>query len=249
MALLHSFESSGNFLFKYRGQLPVILFILAVPAIYFVSQDPLDQETLKFVKLLAVVLTVVGFLFRGYAIGTTPKGTSGRNTKEQVANVLNSTGVYSIVRHPLYLGNYFMWIGIVVFVGSFSFFLITSLLFWLYYERIMFAEERFLEKKFGQEYLDWSLKAPAFIPAFGKYIPSTTAFSLKTVLRREYSGVLATVISFIFVEILRNYFTFHRFILGDKYIAVLIVTAIGALLLRTLKHNTKVLSEDESLRD
>ena len=249
MALLHSFESSGNFLFKYRGQLPVFLFVLAVPAIYFTLYESISPETLKYVKLLSIALSVLGFVFRAYAIGTTPKGTSGRNTKEQVANVLNSTGVYSIVRHPLYLGNYFMWIGIVVFVGNFSFFVICSLLFWLYYERIMFAEERFLEKKFGQDYLDWSLKAPAFIPNFGKFIASTTPFSLKTVLRREYSGVLATVIGFIFVEILRNYFQFHQFILGEKYILVLVATAAAALILRTLKHSTKILSDDEALRD
>ena len=249
MALLHSFESSGNFLFKYRGQLPVILFILAVPAIYVSPYGDMNAETLKIVKILSIALSVGGFLFRAYAIGTTPKGTSGRNTKEQVATVLNSTGIYSIVRHPLYLGNYFMWIGIVVFTANFSFFVIASLLFWLYYERIMFAEERYLEKKFGQEYLDWSLKAPAFIPAFSKFIPSSTTFSLKTVLRREYSGVLATVISFVFVELLRNYFMYHRIVLGDKYVLVLIATAVTALSLRTLKHSTNLLSEDETLRD
>ena len=81
------------------------------------------------------------------------------------------------------------------------FVIVVSLMYWLYYERIMFAEERFLERKFGQDYLDWSLKAPAFIPAFGKYKKSETAFSLKTVLRREYSGVLATVIGFVFVDV------------------------------------------------
>lgn len=249
MALLHSFESSGNFLFKYRGQLPVFLFIMAVPAIYFTPYQNIAPETLKIVKASAILLSVAGFIFRAYAIGTTPKGTSGRNTKEQVANVLNSTGVYSIVRHPLYLGNYFMWIGIVLFVGNFSFFIIASLLFWLYYERIMFAEERYLEKKFGQAYLDWSLKAPAFIPAFGKFIKGSTAFSLKTVLRREYSGVLATVVGFIFVEVVRNYFNSGQFILGMKYQCVLLATAGVALLLRSLKHYTKLLSEDETLRD
>ena len=249
MALIHSFESSGNFLFKYRGQLPVMLFILAVPAIYFTPYQQLTPQTVKIVKILAVALSVGGFLFRAYAIGTTPKGTSGRNTKEQVATVLNSTGVYSIVRHPLYLGNYFMWIGIVVFTGNFSFFVIASLLFWLYYERIMFAEERYLEKKFGQEYLNWSLKAPAFVPAFRNFIPGDTSFSLKTVLRREYSGVLATVIGFIFVEIVRNYFLYHRFILGDRYLVVLIAVALTALILRTFKHSTKLLSENEGLRD
>ena len=249
MALLHSFESSGNFLFKYRGQIPIVLFVMAVPAIYCTPYSEFNQETLKIVKILSIALSTLGFFFRAYAIGTTPKGTSGRNTKEQVASVLNSTGVYSIVRHPLYLGNYFMWIGIVAFTANLSFFIIVSLLFWLYYERIMFAEERFLEKKFGQEYLDWSLKAPAFFPAFKKFIPSTTLFSLKTVLRREYSGVLATVIGFLFVEITRNYFITKSFVLDRKYTVLLISTCIVAAILRTLKHSTQLLHDKETLRD
>ncbi|MBK9799570.1 MAG: hypothetical protein IPP56_07535 [Bacteroidetes bacterium] len=52
MALLHSFESSGNFLFKYRGQLPVFLFIMAVPAIYFTPYQNIAPETLKLLKLV-----------------------------------------------------------------------------------------------------------------------------------------------------------------------------------------------------
>ena len=111
------------------------------------------------------------------------------------------------------------------------------------------CKPRYLEKKFGQEYLNWSLKAPAFVPAFRNFIPGDTSFSLKTVLRREYSGVLATVIGFIFVEIVRNYFLYHRFILGDRYLVVLIAVALTALILRTFKHSTKLLSENEGLRD
>ena len=34
MDLVQSFEKQGNFLFKYRGQFPVLLFILSVPFIY-----------------------------------------------------------------------------------------------------------------------------------------------------------------------------------------------------------------------
>ncbi|MGC9453013.1 MAG: methyltransferase family protein, partial [Oceanipulchritudo sp.] len=42
-------------------------------------------------------------------------GTSGRNTKQQVAYSLNTTGFYSVVRNPLYLGNFFMYLGIALF--------------------------------------------------------------------------------------------------------------------------------------
>ena len=113
------------------------------------------------------------------------------NTKQQVADVLNSTGIYSMLRHPLYLGNYLIWIGVATYVYNLLFIIIISFIFWLYYERIMFAEERFLEKKFADEYLNWSNKIPAFIPKISNFIPSKIPFSFITVLRREYSGVLA----------------------------------------------------------
>ena len=105
MALINEIEKQGNFLFKYRGQFPIVLFILAIPFIYFTDSICLQIEN-NF-TLAAIVLSSIGFVIRAYTIGTTPRGTSGRNTKEQVAEELNRTGIYSMLRHPLYLGNYF----------------------------------------------------------------------------------------------------------------------------------------------
>jgi protein-S-isoprenylcysteine O-methyltransferase Ste14 len=242
MALVQTFEKQGNFLFKYRGQFPVILFLLAIPFIGITDYVSISEVNERYYTIISVFLSFVGFLIRFYTIGTTPHGTSGRNTKQQVAEVLNSTGIYATLRHPLYLGNYLIWIGIATYVFNPLFILIISLIFWLYYERIMFAEERFLEKKFGDEYLDWSNKIPAFIPNFSNYKTSSIPFSIKTVLRREYSGVLATIISFCFVEMLRNYLIGEELI-SHNLICVLIATLTVCLLLRTLKRNTQILHE------
>ena len=159
--------------------------------------------------------------------------------------MLNSTGIYSTCRHPLYLGNYFMWLGIVVYVFNPWFAAVISLAYWLYIERIMFAEERFLERKFGQDYLDWSLQAPAFWPSFKKYRKSVVSFSLKSVLRREYSGFLATVIGFIFVDLVRDFATMGSFELNWNYAYVLGTAIVITLILRTLKHSTNVLKEED----
>ena len=242
MALINELEKQGNFLFKYRGQFPVVLFILAIPFLYFTnSTQPLLAENYTFI---AIALSVVGFLIRAYTIGTTPRGTSGRNTKEQVAEVLNSTGVYSIVRHPLYLGNYFMWIGIVVFTFNWYFVFVVSLLYWVYYERIMFAEERFLERKFGQQYLDWASNLPAFMPKFSQFKKSDIPFSVISVLRREYSGVLATVIGFVFVLLLRNFFEGNNTLVSDSWLIAIAITTLVSLVLRTLKRSTSLLDEE-----
>ena len=179
MALVHSFEKNGNILFKYRGQIPVILFLMSIPTVYFTDYQLFDSnETLDLILFITCVLfSFSGQVIRAIAIGTSSKHTSGRNTKEQVADALNTKGIYSTVRHPLYLGNYFMWIGIVMFTYNIWFVLVVSLLFWLFYERIMFAEERFLERKFGQDYVDWSMKVPPFWPSMKNHIKTEIPFS------------------------------------------------------------------------
>ncbi|MDA3943364.1 MAG: isoprenylcysteine carboxylmethyltransferase family protein [Bacteroidetes bacterium] len=245
MALIHSFENSGNWLFRHRGELPVVLFILAIPVVYFTPTTWLSADAQIIITIVAVFLSVLGFIIRAISIGTTPKGTSGRNTKEgQVAESLNTSGIYSLMRHPLYVGNYFMWIGIVLFTFNFSFVVIISLAFWLYYERIMFAEERFLEKKFGASYLEWSLSTPAFIPCIRGYKKNVIPFSLKSVLRREYSGMMATVTGFVFIDLLRNYFQTGSFDSNRLSVYVFGGALVVTLLLRSLKHYTTILKEE-----
>ncbi|MFK5854675.1 MAG: isoprenylcysteine carboxylmethyltransferase family protein [Bacteroidota bacterium] len=245
MAFVNSFEKEGNFLFKHRGEFPIILFLLAIPVVYFTDIEFLSTSTQGVLMWVAIGLSVLGFVIRAISIGTTPKGTSGRNTKEgQVAESLNTTGIYSTVRHPLYLGNYFMWIGIVLFTFNFEFVIIITLAFWLYYERIMFAEERFLERKFGDAYMDWANRTPAFIPCLKKFKRNVVPFSLVSVLRREYSGVLATVVGFVFIDDLRRYFTDDIFVVETPWHYALVAAIVVVIILRSLKHYTSVLKED-----
>ena len=98
-----------------------------------------------------------------------PKDTSRRNTGRPQAETLNTTGLYSVVRHPLYLGNYLMWLGVALFPGAWWAPVIVSLVFWLYYERIMFAEEEFLRRQFGEHYTAWAAATPAFLPRLGRW--------------------------------------------------------------------------------
>ncbi len=247
MALVHTIEKNGNVLFRYRGQIPLVLFVLSIPAVYFTDYLFFDSNQKLDITLLfiCVFFSLVGQVIRALAIGTSNKYTSGRNTQEQVAEALNTKGIYSTVRHPLYLGNYFMWIGIVMYSYNVWFVLVVSLLFWLYYERIMFAEERFLERKFGQQYIAWSMKVPAFFPSMKNYEKSTIPFSFKTILRREYSGVTATMIGFVFVSILRQSFTMKSFQFSNTHAVVLAIALLVSLVFRTLKHQTNLLHEED----
>ena len=231
-------------MFRYRGQLPVVLFLAAIPVIWRTSDMEYNEDVLFAINCIAIIISFAGLVVRAIAIGTTPKGTSGRNTKAQVAETLNTTGIYSCLRHPLYLGNFLMWIGIVIFTYSPVFVIVVSLAFWLYYERIMFAEERFLEKKFGATYMDWSILVPAFIPSFRSYLPGLVSLSFKSMLKREYSGVFATAFAFAFIDNLRVLFQQGTIQPGRLSNYILVAAFLLVLILRSLKHYTTLLDEE-----
>lgn len=244
MSLSGAFEETGLWLFKYRGQLPIILFFLVIPVIYTTDYENIPLYMSDFLTALAIITSLLGILIRMYTIGTTTKGTSGRNTGEQVAETLNLTGIYSIVRHPLYLGNYLIWIGITLYVKNAYFFIIISLMYWLYYERIMYAEEGFLRKKFNHTFEEWSKRVPAFFPSLKNYVPSPVPFSVKSILRREYTGVLATITGYSYVNFLLNWFKKNSLTLDKEWVYSLIIGTLLVVILKAIKLSTTWLYEE-----
>ena len=259
MALVDSFERNGNILFKHRGQIPVLIFIAGLiavsytkPVLYCSSVE--ENAATITLTVVAILVSVAGMVVRAYTIGTTPHGTSGRNTDKQLAKQLNTKGIYSMVRHPLYLGNYLMWAGLLIYTMNLPLFIIVSLVYWLYYERIMFAEERYLEREFGDTYREWSLKVPAFLPAFRKFEKGDISFSMRSVLRREYSGFFALVLGFVAIDYIRAYVLWKEFGTGcclnsfpiRPSLIILIVAFVITITLRTLKHHSKILSSEEN---
>ncbi|HAF31281.1 MAG TPA: lipid A phosphate methyltransferase [Bacteroidales bacterium] len=243
MSLVEEFDKRGNWFFKYRSYLPVILYPLATIALIAEFKQDIKLPELTW-SILCLAISLLGLFVRILVIGFTPKGTSGRNTEKQVAETVNTKGIYSVVRHPLYLGNFLMWLGIILYVNNMWFAIATVLLFWLYYERIMFAEEQFLKGKFGDQYQKWSMTAPPFFPKLNGWQKADLEFSFKNVLKREYNGLFAVGISFAYLNVLKNYLATKTFMITDFWLYTLIITFLIFIVLRTLKKSTRVLHVD-----
>src|SRR6218665_729176 len=202
MALIEELEDQGNFLFKLRSYLPLV-FLLAGLGVFYWRIINGDYSGIGFnYWLISLAVGLSGLLVRIYTVGHTPKNTSGTNTSEgQLADELNQTGIYSVVRHPLYVGNFLMWFGVAMLSADFWFLVAFTLLYWVYYERIMFAEEAFLRRKFGNVYLDWAAKTPAFVPALRVPSKAKYPFSIKKVLKKEKNGVAALFLLFYVFEL------------------------------------------------
>jgi protein-S-isoprenylcysteine O-methyltransferase Ste14 len=239
MAIKETFENQGNFLFRYRGHIPIVFILLAIPFAFLDSS--LNYFYLNL--LFSLLFVFFGHLVRARSVGRRALHTSGRNRSQQVASHVNTKGWYSMVRHPLYFGNFLIWIGLAFFLGNWYLIVIFCLLFWLYYERIMFAEEQFLERKFGSDFLTWAKQVPTFFPNYKKFEPSENDFSWRIVFKNEYPGVLSTMTSFLFLLILKRTasnkeLSFEWF---DLYFALFIL--FFGLTFKFLKRKTKVFFE------
>ncbi|NND77927.1 MAG: DUF1295 domain-containing protein [Flavobacteriales bacterium] len=241
MALYEEFKSQGNILFKYRGLIPVFLLVPGVLVFVYQNSYSVTPEVMfeRWYWLTCFGVGLLGLLIRSIAIGYAARNTSGRNTEDQKATEVNRTGLYSMVRHPLYLGNYFMWLSIAMLTAHLGFCIIFTLLYWLYYERIMFAEEEFLRNKFGEIYTDWSNGVPAFVPSFSNYTTSTEDFKLKDVLNRERNGLLALMLIFYAFRAMRIFLTNGEFMPElDIWTISLIIVIIIFIILKVLKKTT-----------
>jgi protein-S-isoprenylcysteine O-methyltransferase Ste14 len=238
MALVHEFENSGNWLFKRRSWLPVFMITAGIIMMYLGNRQAILFDMRD--ELIFLGVSLFGQVIRILTVGFTPKNTSGRNTVNgQIADELNVTGIYSLLRHPLYLGNFFMWLGPVLFLRSGWFVVVFGLFYWLYYERIMFAEEQFLRRKFGDIYDKWSETVSSFIPLTFYYIAPKLPFSVRNVLKREYNSFVNIFVIFTLLDLFRNYFLSERIYFTEMWIWLLGTAFVIWITVRTIHKSTK----------
>lgn len=243
MALRENMEKQGSWLFKRRGYLP----LLGIPIVLIALRNSeylervFGDQVEEFWGFFSIFISFLGLGVRCFTVGYVPKGTSRRSTQWLTAETLNTTGMYSIVRNPLYLGNFIIILGLVLFIQVWWFALIVWLGFWLYYERIIFVEEEFLRKKFGDLFLQWAKETPIFFPKFKNWKKPNLPFSLKTVLRREYSTFFSIIASFTFLDIAGDLFAEGKLELSLPWVIAFIVGLIIYFTLLILKKKTKLL--------
>lgn len=153
-------------------------------------------------------LSLLGELIRIFAVGYSFEGTSGRESYLR-ADDLNSTGIYSIVRNPLYIGNFLMFAGIVaVFANIYAFLVFAFFLITQYYF-IILAEENYLSDKYPESYEEFRSRVNRIIPRFSRYRKNRNPFNLKKVIFKEKDSVFNMLVMFLLVLLYKEY-VFYR---------------------------------------
>ena len=116
------------------------------------------------------------------------------------------------------------------------------LIFWLYYERIIFAEEEFLRREFGDVFLNWAKDTPAFLPTkLSKWRPAELPFKMRNALRREYSGFFGIIAVYSLLDLVEETMTEGQLRMDTLWTWFFIIGLIIYTVLMTLKKKTHIL--------
>ena len=103
--------------------------------------------------LIGLALAAFGQVFRIYAAGFIHKNRQ-----------LATTGPYSLVRHPLYLGNFLILIGFALAAANLYVWIAVILFFLIWYPAAISYEDSKLESIFEDDWREWSKDIRAIIP-------------------------------------------------------------------------------------
>jgi len=179
---------SGKGLFTIRGTYMYILIAVGVLIVWGIGiKGPFESDQSNCIWFwLSLGVASAGALWRIIVNGYAALGTSGNAKKAAEAAELNTTGPYSLVRNPLYVGRIVNFTGIAMLTGSWVYGAIVFLVSVLIYERISIYEENFLREKFGAAHTAWAENVPALLPRLHGWVKPKYPFWWRRAIRREY---------------------------------------------------------------
>ena len=241
MKILDQFVRDGDRLFRWRSYFPLVLVPVLVAGVMSTRAPFSTRPTERAWEALSVAIALAGLGLRAWAVGSAPAGTSERSTTSPRASELRTSGVYSIVRHPLYVANGLMALGLALFPGVWYLPIILVMATLLYYERIAAREEAFLIERFGGTFEAWAAQVPALIPSLARYAPATTAFSWKKVLRHEFHGLLVIAAGAFVLDAFQESWRARAWRADAPWIWFVGASAALFLVFAALKRGTRVL--------
>ena len=241
MKLLDQLVRDGDRLFRWRSYFPLLLVPVLMAGVMTSSAPFSTRPVERGWETLSVAISLTGLGLRVWAVGSAPAGTSERSTSNPRASELRTSGVYSVVRHPLYVANGVMALGLSLFPGIWylPIILVTTTL--LYYERIAVREEAFLLDRFGGAFEAWASQVPALVPSFARYRRSTTAFSWKKVLRHEFHGLLVIAAGAFVLDVFQESWRARDWRVDEAWAWFFGVSAALFLVFAGLKRGTRLL--------
>lgn len=135
---------------------PLFYVFTFVVAVLIQGRFPINDSLfhLRAIKVLGVILIVLSLFF---LIRSLRQFFKSKNTLVTVkpASSLQTIGIYHVTRNPMYVGLAIVYLAITCFIGNWWNIILFPILLAIVQEYIIKHEEKYLERRFAQEYVDY----------------------------------------------------------------------------------------------
>jgi len=168
-----------------------------------------------------IVLIALGELIRFWALGFV----------EKKGKKLAMSGPYAFVRNPLYVGNFFLGLGVAVIVWNWIILVLFLIGFLGIYTGTIRGEEKHLREMFGKSYEDYCQNVPSFLPRLTPYVaPEKDSFLWSRIIKHhEYITVAGILLMLMMIHLYDELFIAKEPVTHE--IPLIVVTVIVALAL------------------
>jgi protein-S-isoprenylcysteine O-methyltransferase Ste14 len=187
--------AAGRLLFRCRDAVFPLVFLAIVVATR--ARWPFQNRVYEVLtNALGIAVALAGQVLRALVIGLAYIRRGGRN-RQVHADHLVQEGIFAHSRNPLYLGNLLGLIGLLIVHNSPVGYLVGLPFYLLAYLSIVCAEEEYLTRRFGQEYVRYCRTVPRFLPRLTGLRATLTGmrFDWLRLLRKEYGTTFSGLTS------------------------------------------------------
>lgn len=119
-------------------------------------------------SLVGGVVVILGQTFRSLAMCTAKESFNHYIQRQhEDKHVLVTHGIYGVLRHPLYFGFFWWFVGLQIWLGNPITLVAGGYKLWLFFRHRIEFEEAFLVLFFGKEYVQYKKRTPVLIPLIG----------------------------------------------------------------------------------
>jgi len=168
---------------------PLIIYLFAYERIAILSIDHTQYRW-------GLVALVVGVLIRSISAGTLHKNQQ-----------LNMEGIYAIVRNPLYVGSFFILLGLNLIIHHPLVWIASIIIFSMTYIPTILGEENTLKKIFPDQWGQFEASVPRFIPnIFRIFELRKTSWNMKQwYMNHEHYTVITATLVVIILELYNRF--------------------------------------------
>lgn len=200
--------------FKFK-KMRLLLAWAAIPILLLSSN--MNDRTFRW----GVIIMILGELIRFWALGFV----------EKKGEKLAMSGPYAFVRNPLYVGNFFLGLGVVFLVWNWVITVLFLLGFLGIYAGTIRGEEKYLRELHGKTFDDYCAHVPVFFPRLTPYkAPQQGSFLWSRIIKHhEYITVMGIMLVAMLIH-LYDEIILAKEPVGDQ-LPLIIITLVVILLL------------------